>query len=1067
MKINTSQIYNWTYGFYFDSTTKLKLDSQAILSQKQLSNNKRTYNLFNLDNNNINTLSSPQSSNFSLPPANNIFKNNDYLKSARQSIRIPLNYPTNITSLRFNSDIFENLSFVSDQNITIPFTKAVLYMLPSFVSGKPTSPSGSLYTFYDTKCLQTNNWTFGSRSSGGSSVLSGEYSGAIRTGEDPWYILAGRLTNPELPVGIDLGFRFGGNGGTSPVTYPGWTGPQPNNIPFMVGEPIRVSRIDSQTGNWVHEGPFYIQALGSRLGGQPLMRRLGDNGSSPTNFIPNYNTDVDIFLSCSPYSAYQPRVIVKTLSEEIIIPIELFYYDEKTDTIFFNIEGYNNESKIISSRINNVTEIILEGSQPFKQKLFGSTLLPTGSKSINYFLRTRNEWGSEGEVDSLVFSETFYTNKNNLFLNSKPAEYLVPDETLPGRYKSSIITELPLVSTNTNGTIKPLLSKGYGSLYNYLEFITDKSLLTDLDLFKVNTINNQLYLTLANSPAEININNNPRDYILFRNISFGNQQIGRLAFIYSKPLSNYAIKPTDSWLNELLYLAYSRDKTKLYNASFFEIDDTEFIDIYIAESVHLKSLQISTDSVPVSATPTPTQTSTPTNTLTPTNSRTPSSTPPFRIRGKGRIWGTSKSNDFISQSLSTLIKEPVLVDQDETYVGSLLHFDRLFLGSRHALFSREDKAIFPVFDNSIYQLGITTNDSYLDKLNTILMGINKWKMISIGDDFSYAIDSDNFLYRWGLNQKGSLASPLDKLQSPSRIILDNGASSFIDVSCANNHAFIIDSNNNIYYTGYIYSSLVINEFASYSFNQHKWVKVISNNKYTLGIKKDDNKLYLLREPRIASFFKEPIVIDEDISNYKQIVAGSEHFLLIKSDNTLWGFGNNQYNQLSSNIEQQEVSDKFVLIDNSRVWTKIAAGNKHSLVLDDYNTLYGWGDNSLGQLGVLDIDGFSHPTAIWGGNWIDIDANFDWSGGIVDELGQIWITQTPTPTPTSTLTNTPTSTSTLTPTATPIASQSVTPTSTPTPTTTMTPSITVSPTPTDTPTPTPTQPYDFILASFVP
>jgi len=1026
MKIDTSKIYNWTYGLYFDSTTRLKLDSQAILSQRQLSNNTRRYDLFNLDNNNINTLSFPQTSSFSLPVPNNSFRNEEYLKSSRQFIRIPFDRPVNITSLKFNRDIFENLLFISNKNIDNFFIKEIRY-------------APSLSFSYDGECLQTKNL----KNYKGPSILVGEHSGAVRIGRNEW---------SETNIN-DFYFK---NSEEFSIIEKNWTGPQPNNQFFIVGEPVKVFYLVEETEEWKHESLFYVKGLGE----DPIIERFGDNGSSPTNFIPNYNTDVDVFLTCLPYSAYQPRIVLKTLNEKIIIPIELFHYDEKTDTIFFDIEA-RDESKLISSRINNVTEIVFEGSLPFKKKLFGSTLLP-----FNPAQSIANDWGSTIETDSLIFSESSYNQKNNLLISSRSLEYLVPDNTLSDSFKNSLILQLPLISKDKNAVIKPLLSKGYGALYSYLEFITEKSALTNLDLFKVNTINNELYLTLNNF-SEININNDPRNYILFRNISFGNQQIGRLAFIYSKSLSSYSSKPTDSWVNDLMSIIYFRNEDVFQNLLFFETDDTEFIDIYIAESVHLKSLKISTNSVPVSSTPTPTTTPTATSTLTPTNSRTPSSTPPFRIRGRGRTWGTSKSNISNIESLSNLIREPFLTNQDDTYVGSLLYFDRLFLGSRHSLFSREDRNVFPVFDNSVYQLGITTNEPYIDKLNTILMGIDKWKVISLGDDFSYIVDENDILYRWGFNQRGALASPLDIIQSPSRVILDNGASSFIDVSCGDNHVFIIDSNNNIYYTGYIYSSLVINEFTSYNFNQNNWVKVISNNKYTLGIKKDDNKLYLLREPRIASFFKEPVIIDEDISRYKQIISGSEHFLLIKEDNTLWGFGNNKYNQLSSKIDQKEINDKFILIDNSRVWTKITAGSKHSLALDDYNTLYGWGDNSLGQLGVIDIPGFDHPTAIWAGNWIDISANFDWSGGIVDELVQIWITQTPTRTPTPTATATPTRTPTLTPTETPISSDTPTPTPTLTPTTTSSPTSTPTPTLTGTPTPTPTRPYDFALASFIP
>ena len=232
-------------------------------------------------------------------------------------------------------------------------------------------------------------------------------------------------------------------------------------------------------------------------------------------------------------------------------------------------------------------------------------------------------------------------------------------------------------------------------------------------------------------------------------------------------------------------------------------------------------------------------------------------------------------------------------------------------------------------------------------------------------------------------------------------------------------------------------------------------------------------LILIKNNTLLSFNSEPIIIDNNISNYKKITSGNNHFLVIKSDNSLWGFGDNSSSQLGalSTILSEDSASKLVKIDSSITWTDIAAGTSHSLGIDAEGILYGWGDNTYNQLGLIDIDNFTSPTQIWKGNWINIDAHKNLSGGIVEGITEVFVTPTPsiTPTKTPTQTVTPSNTPTATPTPTQTTTNTPTPSETPTntPTTSQTPTATptetlIPLTPTTTPTPTATLPYNFAL-----
>jgi alpha-tubulin suppressor-like RCC1 family protein len=96
-----------------------------------------------------------------------------------------------------------------------------------------------------------------------------------------------------------------------------------------------------------------------------------------------------------------------------------------------------------------------------------------------------------------------------------------------------------------------------------------------------------------------------------------------------------------------------------------------------------------------------------------------------------------------------------------------------------------------------------------------------------------------------------------------------------------------------------------------------------------------------------------------LSGIQAIAVGVDHSLALKSDGTVWAWGKNNYGQLGngekgfsakSTIPVQVLTDletKTALTDIQA----IAAGNEHSLALKSDGTVWAWGSNYYGQLGV--------------------------------------------------------------------------------------------------------------------
>ena len=103
----------------------------------------------------------------------------------------------------------------------------------------------------------------------------------------------------------------------------------------------------------------------------------------------------------------------------------------------------------------------------------------------------------------------------------------------------------------------------------------------------------------------------------------------------------------------------------------------------------------------------------------------------------------------------------------------------------------------------------------------------------------------------------------------------------------------------------------------------------------------------------------PVKIGSD-TDWTAIAAGSGHSLALKSDGTLWAWGDNSYGQLGDGTTDNKIIPTKV--GSNTDWTAIAAGSGHSLALKS-DGIWSWGDNSYGQLGDGTTDNKIIPTKV--------------------------------------------------------------------------------------------------------
>ena len=101
-----------------------------------------------------------------------------------------------------------------------------------------------------------------------------------------------------------------------------------------------------------------------------------------------------------------------------------------------------------------------------------------------------------------------------------------------------------------------------------------------------------------------------------------------------------------------------------------------------------------------------------------------------------------------------------------------------------------------------------------------------------------------------------------------------------------------------------------------------------------------------------------VLRDDDtlLIGVQAVAAGAAHSLALRRDGTVWAWGYNGYGQLGINSNVSRSAKAVRVVGDPEIdalpegITSIAAGGSHSLALDGLGRVWGWGYNGYGQLG---------------------------------------------------------------------------------------------------------------------
>jgi len=116
----------------------------------------------------------------------------------------------------------------------------------------------------------------------------------------------------------------------------------------------------------------------------------------------------------------------------------------------------------------------------------------------------------------------------------------------------------------------------------------------------------------------------------------------------------------------------------------------------------------------------------------------------------------------------------------------------------------------------------------------------------------------------------------------------------------------------------------------------------------------------------------------------RISAGGGNSFVIMPDNSLWGWGENSFGQLGDGTFEERHTPVWIM-DNV---VAVSAGTDHTMAITTDGSLWGWGSNQFSQLGLsFWIDGSSSPIKIKG-NVAAVSAGADHTMAITTD-GTLW------------------------------------------------------------------------------
>jgi len=287
------------------------------------------------------------------------------------------------------------------------------------------------------------------------------------------------------------------------------------------------------------------------------------------------------------------------------------------------------------------------------------------------------------------------------------------------------------------------------------------------------------------------------------------------------------------------------------------------------------------------------------------------------------------------------------------------------------------------------QLGDNTTTDKSSPIQTVTRGTN-WVQVSQGYSFTGAIKTDGTLWLWGSNYNGELGDNTVALKSSPVQTIARG-NNWKQVACGTGTCLAVKTDGTLWGCGSgTYGNLGTNDTLLYSSPVQtvaygtNWKQVSANVYHTAAVKTDGTlwmwgyNYYGNLGDNTQVDKSSPVQTVAGGTNWKQVSCGNFHTAAIKTDGTLWSWGDNLYGELGENIAYTKYSSPVQTIAYGTNWKQVSCGLYFTTAVKTDGTLWAWGLNNYGNLGTNEINvNYSSPvqTVMYGTNWKQVSCGY--------------------------------------------------------------------------------------------